>query len=166
MRNWICTIAIFGFGVLYAQKDGIAVYLEKYNKNTVPYMYANTLQKKIMHYVLLDAREEKEYLVSKIGNASFVGHRKFRFKNVVEVLPTNKKDTIVVYCSIGVRSEQVAEKLLKKGYTNVFNLYGGIFHWKNQGKTVLDTANMPTNKVHAYDKVWGKLLRKGEKIYE
>jgi len=32
-----------------------------------------------------------------------------------------------VYCSLGIRSEVIAKKLKKAGYTNVFNLYGGIF---------------------------------------
>ena len=40
---------------------------------------------------------------------------------------------IIVYCSIGVRSEDIGEKLKELGYTKILNLYGGIFDWKNKG---------------------------------
>ena len=72
----------------------------------------------------------------------------------------------MVYCSLGVRSEDIAEKLKKAGYTAVFNLYGGIFEWKNKGFSVVDLQNKETQKVHAYSKNWGKWLLKGEKIYD
>ncbi|MCV6629947.1 MAG: rhodanese-like domain-containing protein [Flavobacteriaceae bacterium] len=167
MKNWMIIIGFLCLANLVsAQQDSIALFLNKYNKNTVPYIQVGTLKEKLHAYVLLDAREKEEFEVSKIGNAKYVGHKKFRFKKIVDLLPKNKQDTIVVYCSIGVRSEQIAEKLKKKGYANVLNLYGGIFQWKNNGEMVLDTANKPTDRVHAYDKIWGKLLHKGKKVYE
>jgi len=72
----------------------------------------------------------------------------------------------VVYCSLGIRSETIAHKLIKKGYTNVYNLYGGIFEWKNNDFVVLDTEGSETEKVHAFNKNWGKWLTKGKKVYE
>ena len=42
-----------------------------------------------------------------------------------------RESTIVVYCSVGYRSEKIAEELDKLGFTNVSNLYGGIFEWIN-----------------------------------
>ena len=51
------------------------------------------------------------------------------------------------------------------GFTNVFNLVGGIFEWKNQGHAVYSTQNKITEKVHAYNKTWGVWLTKGEKVY-
>lgn len=71
----------------------------------------------------------------------------------------------MVYCSIGVRSEQIGEQLKQVGYSNIKNLYGGIFEWKNTGNTVVDSLDNPTEKVHAFTKTWGKLLRKGNKVY-
>jgi len=72
----------------------------------------------------------------------------------------------VVYCSIGVRSEDIGEKLMDAGYNNVTNLYGGIFEWKNKGNQVYDTLGNETERVHAFNKHWGKLLSKGEKVYD
>ena len=94
----------------------------------------------------------------------FVGYEKFDLKNTLKKVP--KKDAvIVVYCSLGVRSEDIAEKLKNKGYTKVYNLYGGIFEWKNNGNPVF-SKGIETNKVHAYSKEWGTWLLKGEKVYE
>ena len=72
----------------------------------------------------------------------------------------------LVYCSIGVRSENIGEKLQQLGYTNVYNLYGGIFEYKNEGGTVYNLQNKPTDSVHTYNKKWSKYLTKGNKVYE
>ncbi len=76
-----------------------------------------------------------------------------------------KDKHLVIYCSIGKRSEDITRKLKKWGYTNVQNLYGGIFEWVNSGNTVYDLQNKPTDKVHAYGKFWGRFLDKGTKVY-
>ncbi|HCQ29365.1 MAG TPA: rhodanese-like domain-containing protein, partial [Flavobacteriales bacterium] len=52
------------------------------------------------------------------------------------------------------------------GYKNVFNLYGGIFDWKNKGFRVVDNQGKETEKVHPYNEKWGVWLTKGEKAYE
>ena len=76
-----------------------------------------------------------------------------------------KNSRIIVYCSVGYRSERIGEQLLANGYSNVTNLYGGIFEWVNSDYPVVDTNNVKTNKVHAYSKLWGKWLKNGEKVY-
>mgnify|MGYP000312300498 CR=1 FL=1 len=60
----------------------------------------------------------------------------------------------------------ITEKLKKAGFTKVMNLQGGIFDWVNSGHSVYDNSGSETQKVHAYDKSWGKWLTKGEKVYE
>jgi predicted sulfurtransferase len=69
-----------------------------------------------------------------------------------------------VYCSLGVRSEDIAETLQKAGYTNIKNLYGGIFNWKNNNLPVVNRQQKPTDSVHVYSKQWGKWLTKGIKV--
>jgi len=113
--------------------------------------------------LILDAREKNEYNVSHIKNAKYVGYDNFKIKNLKSI---DKETTIVVYCSVGYRSEKVGEKLKKAGFKKVMNLQGGIFDWVNQGYTVYDNDGKETKKVHAYDKSWGKWLTKGEKVYE
>ena len=70
-----------------------------------------------------------------------------------------------MYCSSGVRSEDVAEQLKEAGFENVFNLYGGIFEWKNKDNPVVNSKDKETPKVHAFSKEWGVWLHKGKKVY-
>lgn len=111
--------------------------------------------------ILLDAREREEYAVSHLKGARWVGYKDFDV-DALRDLP--RSAPIVVYCSVGYRSEKVAEKLLDAGFSDVHNLYGGIFEWVNQGHTVVDAKGV-TRRVHAYDRTWGVWLRKGEKVY-
>jgi len=116
----------------------------------------------IQDIIWLDAREKKEYDVSKIKNAVWVGYDDFDLKRVTNI---EKDQKLIVYCSIGYRSEKVAEKLKSAGYKNVKNLYGGIFSWVNKDNKVYDSLNVETKKVHAYGRMWGIWLNKGEKVY-
>ena len=140
--------------------------LKKWNKRNVPYMSVETLALPKTDALLLDAREQKEYEVSHIKNAICVGYDKFKLKETLAKLPEDKNAKIVVYCSLGIRSETVAHKLIEAGYTNVYNLYGGIFKWKNANFQVVDTLGNNTEKVHTFNKDWSKWLKKGEKVYE
>jgi rhodanese-related sulfurtransferase len=113
--------------------------------------------------VLLDAREWNEYEVSHLSNATFVGYDNFEIDKVRSV---NKNQKIVVYCSVGYRSEKIADKLKQAGFTDVSNLYGGIFEWVNQGNPVVDSKGKITEDVHAYSKTWGVWLNRGVKVYD
>jgi rhodanese-related sulfurtransferase len=112
--------------------------------------------------ILLDAREKREYEVSHLKNAIWVGYDQL---DLTALSNTPKHQPILVYCSVGYRSEKVAEKLIKQGFNNVQNIYGGIFEWKNQGHEVITTQGK-TDEVHAYNKTWGVWLNKGKKIYK
>lgn len=103
--------------------------------------------------VILDARERSEYDISHLPNAIFIGYRNFN-KEILS--PISKDKTIVVYCSIGYRSEKIGEKLRKLGFIDVNNLYGSIFEWVNEGNEVMDKNGQPTLKVHTYNKAWSK----------
>lgn len=109
----------------------------------------------------LDAREPAEYEVSHIAGSKLVGYDHFDL-NAVASIP--KTTPIIVYCSVGYRSEKVAEKLIAAGYTQVSNLYGGVFEWVNEGQNVVNSQGK-TEKVHAYNRSWGIWLRKGKKVY-
>ena len=129
-------------------------------------MSVETLALPKTNAILLDAREQKEFDTSHIKNAICVGYNQFNIKETVVKLPKDKNTKIVVYCSLGIRSEVVADKLIKAGYTNVYNLYGGIFEWKNANFQVVDTLGNSTEKVHTFNKDWSKWLKKGKKVYD
>jgi rhodanese-related sulfurtransferase len=109
--------------------------------------------------LILDARERSEYDVSHLPNAVFVGYNNFEKKTLDSIA---KDRPIVIYCSIGYRSEKIGEKLQKQGFSKVYNLYGSIFEWVNQGNLVVDKNNQPTKKVHTYNKAWSRWVEEGK----
>jgi rhodanese-related sulfurtransferase len=117
----------------------------------------------IKQCILLDAREHSEYAVSHISDAYFIGYNKFHIDSVKWL---NKNARILIYCSIGYRSEKIAEKLKSEGFTDVSNLYGGIFEWVNQGNAVVDSTGKQTDRIHGYTKAWGIWLNKGKVVYQ
>ena len=98
--------------------------LKKLLKHDVPEITVDSLSKINQPVLLLDARELEEFNVSHLSNAKFVGYKNF---NIDSLNHTDKNQPIVVYCSVGYRSEKISEKLISAGFTNVQNLYGGIF---------------------------------------
>lgn len=111
--------------------------------------------------VFLDARSLEEFVVSRIPGAYWVGFEDFHLDRVSAV-PRNQ--AVVVYCSVGYRSEKITEDLRTAGFQDVYNLYGGIFEWVNQGMPVEDRSG-PTMKIHAYNRAWGRWLQQGDKVY-
>jgi rhodanese-related sulfurtransferase len=129
----------------------------------VPTVSVSELSKeKLDKLILLDAREKDEYNVSHLKNARWIGYGDFNMQRVSGI---PKTAPIVIYCSIGVRSEKLGIKLKNAGFTNIRNLYGSIFEWVNQENPVYDNSGKRTNKIHAYNRVWGVWLNEGEKVY-
>lgn len=166
MKNQIISILMIILSVndsfSQVESNSFDILLKSMLKNTVTKISVKELMPKIDQVVLLDAREPQEYEVSHLKNAKLVGFNQFNI-SILQDIPKNSE--IVIYCSIGVRSEKIGEKLKVSGFTNVKNLYGSIFEWVNQGNQVFDTQNLPTKKVHAFNKKWGVWLNKGEKVY-
>ncbi|MDC1226720.1 rhodanese-like domain-containing protein [Algibacter sp.] len=164
MKNIFLIICI-GISVSgFAQKK-LSKLLKQQNTESIPYISVEAVQNESEDIILLDSREEKEFKTSHLKNAIYVGYDFFNLDSVKSKLK-NKNSKIVVYCSLGVRSEDVAEKLKKVGYSNVYNLYGGIFEWKNNDLEVLNSNEKPTDSIHTYSKAWSKWLKKGVKVYE
>ena len=112
--------------------------------------------------ILLDARQKKEYNTSHIKGAKFVSFKDFDLDSIKDI---PKDHEIIVYCTVGYRSGKVGEQLQKAGYTNVKNMYGGIFQWVNSGHEVVNEKGESTEKVHCYNKKWSQWLEVGEKVY-
>ena len=154
-----------GFQFRGLHKKKLSKLLKQQNTESIPYISVEAVQNESEDIILLDSREEKEFKTSHLKNAIYVGYDFFNLDSVKSKLK-NKNSKIVVYCSLGVRSEDVAEKLKKAGYSNVYNLYGGIFEWKNNDLEVLNSNEKPTDSIHTYSKAWSKWLKKGVKVYE
>ncbi len=138
--------------------------LERRLPINTPYILVSEVDdEKQANTVFLDTREREEYEVSHIENALFVGYKDI---DLSEVLKLPKDTSIIVYCSVGYRSGKVTKDLLDEGYTNVLNLYGGIFEWSNQQRTLVDMNGQVTQNIHPYNERWGKWLTNGVKSYE
>ena len=156
----ILLVSTFSFS-----QNNISDILKKHNSKNIPYISVQELAMPKTKAILLDAREAKEYNTSHINNAIHIGYDYFDIELVSETVK-DKDELIVVYCSIGIRSEDIAKKLKKTGYTNVYNLYGGIFEWKNKNFTIYNSEGSETENVHIFSKKWSQCLTNGVKIYE
>lgn len=165
MKQIIILIILILFSlVAYSQKIKQKSYHALINtmyKKEVPLIFADTLFENLSDFILLDTRTKSEFDVSHIENAVYIGYDDFDSKSIEDV---QKDNNIVVYCSVGYRSQLIAEKLQAKGYTNVHNLYGGIFEWKNLDYEVVNLNNNVTDSIHTYNKLWAYWLQNGIKV--
>jgi rhodanese-related sulfurtransferase len=160
----IKSVYIFFFLIsinIYSQSMGYEAMLNTLLKKSVePIKISDFKNEK--SYILLDTRSKKEFNISHIKNAQWVGYEEF---NINKMRNVSKNTCIIVYCSVGARSEQIGEKLYNAGFKNVKNLWGGIFQWVNEGQPILDKKGKLTNQIHAFSPEWGIWLSNGEKIY-
>jgi len=127
--------------------------INSYVSGSVPIITIEDLRKNQNEVIIFDARALEEYSTSHINGAILFNIREIRQK---KELWQNKK--IVVYCSIGYRSEKKGEELQKLGFENVYNLYGGIFEWVNEGLPLENMANQETLDIHTYNKSWSQWI--------
>lgn len=164
MKNKLLYICVFLSALGFSQ-ESLDDLLKQYNTHDVPYISVEELAMPKTNAMVLDARERNEFEVSHLKDAIYVGYDHFQLQDITKQLP-DKNKPIVVYCSLGIRSEVIASKLKKAGYTNVKNLYGGIFEWKNKNFNVYNAAQKETDSIHVFSKPWSKWLKKGIKVYE
>ncbi len=107
--------------------------------------------------VLLDVRTAAEFEVSHLQEAQRV-----QPGSPASAIQFPKDQAIVTYCSIGFRSGAFAQTLARAGYTHVLNLEGSIFKWANEGRPIYCDGKR-VEKVHPYNKTWGKLLDKARR---
>ena len=87
-----------------------------------------TLNEKINNnenLLLIDVRENKELAISKISQAIHIP---------MNTIPDNlhkieSTQPVIIMCKSGGRSAQVCEYLQNQGYSNIYNLKGGIISW-------------------------------------
>lgn len=75
--------------------------------------------------LVVDVREQFEYDQAHLANSKLIPTSEF--SNRISELPKDK--VIAVVCATGARSAQVAQYLAQSGYTDVYNLSGGLSSW-------------------------------------
>ena len=135
----------------HISRAGLQVWLTKDNPNLI----------------LLDTRPLPEYRVSHIDGAVQIDPDSQARK--LDALELEGK-IIVVYCSVGRRSSNFAQRLetelSQAGAQTVMNLEGGIFGWHNDGRALVNAQGV-TDMVHPYNAFWGSryIARKNKTAY-
>jgi len=154
---------MFLSGLFSSEAQSIDALLEKYNTRSVPYITVQELKMDASEFLILDTRKKEEYDISHIPNAVWVSEKVT--DSTYAFAKAYKDKPVAVYCSVGIRSERYGEQLKKRGFTDVRNVYGSIFAWKDAGYEVVDASQKVTDSVHVFSKVWGKYLKTGTKVF-
>ncbi|MEO1516073.1 MAG: rhodanese-like domain-containing protein [Bacteroidota bacterium] len=131
--------------------------LQKMLDFDIPLIGAEEVKKRQGEIVLFDTRERPEYETSHIAGARHIGYRHFDETQLADI---DKDAPIVLYCSVGYRSEKIGQKLRKAGYQNVYNLYGSIFNWADKGYPLVNHKGEPTKSLHTYNQRWGRWVER------
>ena len=158
---FVIPLMFFSFPSLLAQSTSYKALLNVLYDKDFPTLKPEEITS-LSSYQVLDAREKQEYEVSHLSDAIWTGYDTFDLVNL-DSLDRNKP--VLVYCTVGARSQEIGMKLKEAGFNQVYNLYGGIIHWANLKKPLFRDAEL-TNKVHTYSKSWGIWLKEGEKVYD
>lgn len=78
--------------------------------------------------VLLDVREHDELAIAAVAGARHIPMREV----AARLTELDAETPVVVMCHSGGRSSRVAEFLKGNGFSNVYNLKGGIDAWSTQ----------------------------------
>jgi rhodanese-related sulfurtransferase len=81
--------------------------------------------------ITLDVRTPIEFAEGHIEGARLIDFQSGNFEN--EIASLDKNATYAVYCRSGNRSGQAVKVMQDAGFTNVFNMNGGVIDWANAG---------------------------------
>ena len=106
---------------------------------------------------LLDVRTPEEYGSGHIGDAKNVNWNGNNF--AADASKYDKSKPIFVYCKVGGRSAQAADKLAELGFKEIYNLDGGIMKWNATGNS------KPSEKIIGIcDQEYGELVKSSDKV--
>ena len=106
---------------------------------------------------LLDVRTPEEFSSGHIENATNVNWNGDDF--VAKAEKYDKSKPVFVYCKVGGRSAQAADKLAELGFKEIYNLDGGIMKW-NASVNV-----KPSEKIIGIcDQEYGELIKSSERV--
>lgn len=77
---------------------------------------------------LIDVRTPEEYATDHLENAQNINLFDADFNGKIAKL--DKSKPVFVYCKVGGRSAQAANRLTALGFTEIYNLEGGIMRWE------------------------------------
>ena len=103
------------------------------SKLVEPQEMIDVLTSKDVH--LVDVRTPREFNQGFIENAVNIDFTSPNFQAELEKLDSTKP--IVVYCRSGRRSGICTNTLVKIGFTEIYDLKGGIINWQKKGQKLI-----------------------------
>jgi rhodanese-related sulfurtransferase len=79
--------------------------------------------------LLIDVREPHEYAASHIDGARHIPL--VRLKDALYEFENHKNSPIIVYCQQGTRSKEACKQMSKQGFTQIYDLSGGMLSWED-----------------------------------
>lgn len=92
--------------------------------NLVTYVEAKELLRNVSNGILIDVRSFGEYNEYHLNGAICIPY--YELENRISKIIEDRQQLIIVYCQSGGRSKKAISSLKKMGYTNVYQLDGGI----------------------------------------
>jgi len=120
-------------GTLSTDYTNVTVSATKTVFDSVNYANVTVLEAKTMidsnsFLVVLDVRNQSEYLASHVRNAKLIP----LFELQERLNELNVSDQILVYCEAGGRSATASQTLVDNGFLHVFNMLGGMTDWMRE----------------------------------
>ena len=92
--------------------------------NNIDYEEAKMILKNDKEAILLDVRSPQESRENHLSGS--INLPLYNIESNCNEMLTNKEDTIIIYCQSGNRSKRAMQILQKEGYTNLYNIAGGM----------------------------------------
>lgn len=98
-----------------------------------PDKFSEALQK-LPNIQLIDVRTPNEFNTSHLKGAVNIDYNSGNFSEAIKTLDKNKP--VYVYCRSGNRSGKSVSEFKKQGFTQIYDLKGGILNWTQKGLDV------------------------------
>jgi rhodanese-related sulfurtransferase len=112
--------------------------------------------------VLLDVRAAEEFALSRITGAVHVDPAARSAAEVARRVGGLEGKVVIAYCAIGLRSARllvrIGQALKEQGASELYNLEGGVFRWRNEQRRLVDEAGGDTRRIHPYSTLWRQFL--------
>jgi thioredoxin len=95
--------------------------------------------KSTQEYNLIDVRTAGEFSQKRLANAANMDYYDERFFEHAALL--DKSKPTFVYCLVGGRSKEAIKILQSSGFTEIYDLKGGIMAWEKEGMEMEGAAN-------------------------
>lgn len=110
---------------------GAFLYSEPVHEHVSVNEFKNLLEEDVK---LMDIRTLEEYQQGIIRGADNIDFYSSSFKEDLDGL--DKRETYLIYCRTGSRTEEALEIMKELGFNEVYGLEGGITNWAGQGNIV------------------------------